>query len=91
MIRSGQVTVTTAGTAVQVGTDEKERLYYFRAVQGNTGLIAIGNDGDGDVTMSNGLILAQADAPISVFCRLSDLYVDAASNGDKLSWFAAII
>ena len=91
MIRSGQVEVATAGTAVQAGTDEKERLYWFRADQANTGNIAIGNDGDDDVTMSNGLVLATADSPICVRCRLSDLYVDAANDGDKLCWFAALI
>ena len=90
MIRSGQVTVAAAGTAQQVGTDEGERLYYFRADPDNTGSIAIGNDGNNDVSMTNGLILDEADPPIPVVCRLSDLYVDADTNDDVLCWFVVL-
>lgn len=85
MIYSLQVTVAAAGTAVQASTDSAERLYWFRAHQSNTGEnIYIGNDGDDDVTDANGLCLNKLDAPILFRCRLSELYVDADTSGDKL-------
>jgi hypothetical protein len=87
MIHSGQKAVAAAGTAVQVGTDEGERLYYFRADPDNTGSIAIGGS---DVDMANGLILDQADPPIMVVCSLSELYVDADTNDDTLCWMMVL-
>ena len=87
MIYSGQVAVAAAGTAQQVGTDEGERLYYFRADPDNTGSIAIGGS---DVSMTNGLILDEADPPVMVMCQLSELYVDADTNDDVLCWFKVV-
>lgn len=91
MIRSGQVTVASAGTAVQASTDTAERVYFLRAHPDNTGNIAIGNDGSDDVTVDNGLILKNTDPPIRVACRLSDIYVDVATGGDKLCWFTVVM
>ena len=85
-VLSGQKSVTTAGTAVQAGTDETVRNYMLRAEPSNTGDIFIGNDGDGDVTAANGLALAKTDPPIPFRGRLSDLWVDADNNGDTLCW-----
>ena len=90
MIRSGQVTVTTAGTAVQAGTDSALREYWIRARAANTGDIYIGNNGSDSVAATTGLALSKTDAPILVRCKLSELWVDAASNGDKLTWLVSI-
>jgi len=84
MIFNGQVSVPSAGTAVRVGTDTQKRLYLFSADPGNTGSIAIGNS---SVSMTNGLILANSSGPFELRCRLSELYVDAATNDDVLCWF----
>jgi hypothetical protein len=86
MIRSGQVTVSAAGTAVQAGTDTGIRRYVLRAHPDNSGDIAIGNDGANDVTTSNGLLLKSTDPPIIFAGKLSELYVDADTNDDKLCW-----
>ena len=86
MIRSGQVSVTAAGTAVQVSTDTSKRYWMLRAHPDNSDDIFIGNDGSNDVTSSNGLPLKATDPPIDFVGRLSDLYVDASSSGDKLCW-----
>ena len=86
-VLSGQKTVATAGTAVQASTDTTVRDYMLRANPGNTGNIAIGNDGANDVTVNNGLVLAKTDPPIPFRGSLSDVWVDAATNGDKLCWF----
>lgn len=87
MIFSGQVTVTTAGVAVQAGTDSAIRRYWLRAHPDNAGAIAIGGD---DVTVDSGLVLASGDPPILVECALSELYVDAATGGDALCWLQVL-
>jgi hypothetical protein len=87
MVNSGQATVATPGTAVQVSTDEAERSYMLRAHPGNTGNVAIGN---ANVTVNNGLLLASGDSPIPFFGSLADLYVDAENAGDKLCWASVL-
>jgi len=88
MIYSGQQTVASAGTAVRISDDEATRLFIIRAHPDNTGVVAIGNDGADDLTVSNGLVLAKTDPPIQFYGRLYDLFVDAATNGDKVTWLA---
>lgn len=84
MVLSGQVTVPSAGTAVQVSADNSIRKYMLRAFPGNTGVVYIGNGG---VSASNGFPLDKADGPMPFTGRLSELYVDAATNDDGLAWF----
>lgn len=84
-ILSFQKTVTTAGTAEQVSTDSAMRKYWFRAHQANTGTnVYIGDDGSGDVASTTGLVLSKADTAIMIRCRLSELYADVDTSGDKL-------
>jgi len=90
MIKSGQVTVASAGTAVQAGTDTAQRLYFFCADPGNTGNIYIGNDGSDDVSSTTGLVLSNLSPMFAMECALSELYVDAATNGDKLTWLLVL-
>jgi hypothetical protein len=86
MIRSGQVTVETAGTAVQASTNTRKNYYMLRAHPDNSGDIFIGNDGANDVTSANGFALKSTDGAVEFVGRLSELYVDAEQNGDKLCW-----
>ena len=83
MVSNAQVTVAAAGTAVQVDSDNSIRKYMLRALPGNTGVVYIG---DLSVSASNGFPLDKADGPIGYRGRLSELYVDAATNGDGLAW-----
>lgn len=85
MVDSGQVTVASAGTRVQAGTDIAVKHYIVRAHPANTGYVALG---DKEVSMSVGLVLANTDSPIDYIGRLSELYVDAATDGDKITWLA---
>ncbi len=92
MATSGQITVTTAGTAVQ-GDDEQITLVLIRALSDNTGLVYVGNDGANDVTAANGYELSGGDQ-IMVEGRdhggnLQNLWFDSATNGDKLCWLKA--
>jgi hypothetical protein len=84
---SGQKTVTTAGTAVALGTQNINAPLMVKALDANTGVIAIGNDGAGDVTISNGLRLEAGDVVIFEYVStLANLFIDSAVNGEGVSW-----
>lgn len=86
--RSGQITVTTAGTAVVGTTTAKYFGFYIRALASNAGVVYVGNDGADDVTSANGYELSPGDDIYIEVEDLADLYFDAATNGDKFSWIA---
>jgi len=87
MALSGQKTVTIAGTAVQLGTDYVNAPVMIKALDTNTGIVAIGNDGAGDVTLSNGLRLAPGDVHVLTYLsNLGSLWLDSAVNGEGVSW-----
>lgn len=83
--RSGQITIVTAGTAVQ-GTAIPGQEFVIKAHPSNTGVIYVGNDGAGDVTSSNGFPLSAGDALPMALGNLSELWFDAAENGDVACW-----
>jgi len=87
MALSGQKTVTTAGTAVALGTQRIDGPLMVKALDTNTGIVAVGNDGAGDVTVSNGLRLDAGDAVVFEFVgSLGTIWVDSAVNGEGVSW-----
>jgi hypothetical protein len=86
--RSGQITVTTAGTAVIGTATAKFYGFYVRALSTNTGKVYVGNDGAGDVTSGNGYELSPGDDIYIECANLSELYFDSATNGDKFCWIA---
>lgn len=84
---SGQKTVAAAGTAVALGTAVINGPLIVKALDGNAGLVYLGNDGAGDVTSSNGLALAGGDMVVFEYVSaLSALILDAANNDDGVSW-----
>ncbi len=89
---SGQTTVSTAGTAVQLSTSESRTNgpLIIKGLDGNTGNVYVGNDGAGDVTASNGYELGAGDAVVFDYVGdLRSIWVDAATNGDKVCWVAS--
>ena len=91
---SGQKTVTTAGTAVALGSQPINGPLMVKALDTNTGVIAIGNDGAAtpDVTVSNGLRLEAGDSVIFDFVSdLANLMLDSAVNGEGLSWLVLVV
>jgi len=84
---SGQKTVTSAGTAVPLGAQQINGPVAVKALDTNTGVVAIGGDGAGDVTTSNGYRLMPGDERIFIYVsNLEDLMLDSATNGDGVSW-----
>ena len=84
---SGQKTVTTAGTAVALGSQDIIGSLMIKALDTNTGVVAVGNDGANDVTVSNGLRLKAGDVIVFEYLgNLASLYLDSAVNGEGVSW-----
>jgi hypothetical protein len=84
---SGQHTVTTAGSAEALGSMQINGPLMVKALPGNAGSIAVGNDGANDVTTSNGLLLAAGDAVVFDFVGdLGSVYLDAENDGDGVAW-----
>ena len=83
--KSGQITVTTAGTAV-VGTTEAGNLFAIKAHPDNTDVIWVGNDGANDVAATNGFPLKPGETIVLNVSNLNKLYFDADVSGEKACW-----
>ena len=81
---SGQITVTTAGTAVQ-GTDVPGGEFMLKPDPDNTEAIWVGNVA-GDVTNANGFPLDAGESIIVKVSNLDALWFDADVNGEKVCW-----
>ena len=86
---SGQKAVTTAGTAVVLGSQVINGPLQVKALEANTNPVAIGNDGAGDVTLSNGIQLAAGDVVVFDFIgNLASVWIDATTNGEGVAWLS---
>lgn len=86
---SGQKTVATAGTAVVLGTGRIDGPMIVKALDTNTDVVAVGNDGANDVTVSNGIRLLKGEVVVFDYVgELATLYLDSAVNGEGVSWIA---
>lgn len=83
---SGKKTVTTAGTAVALGSGAVNGALMVKALLGNTGNIYIGNV-NGDVASTNGLELDAGEVVIFEYVGdLSTIYIDSDTNGEGVTW-----
>jgi hypothetical protein len=87
---AGTTTVSTAGGEQQISnTSNRVRWLKAKALAANSGIVYIGVS---DITATNGYELSAgneielnfADAGGTIL--LSTVYVDAATNGDKVCW-----
>lgn len=85
MARSGQITVTTAGTAVR-GPDQGAHLVSFTAHPDNTDVVWLGDNEAGDVSSANGYPLNPGEAVALQVSNLNLLWFDADVNGEKVCW-----
>ncbi len=85
-MRSGQVTVTTAGTAVQM-TSVSGEVFAIQALPTNTGYMYVGSDDTNlEVASTTGYWLG-AGGSIALACaNLSEIWVDSSVNGEKVCW-----
>lgn len=85
--KSGQKTVTAAGTAEALGSGQVHGALMVKALGSNTEKVYIGNDGAGDVTSSNGMELSPGDVVVfDNVANLSELIVDSVENGEGVAW-----
>jgi len=86
MALSGQTTVSSAGAAVRLGDQLIQGPLVVKALDTNTGVIAIGNV-SGDVTVNNGLRLLKGESVEFAWVGdLSTLWIDSSANGEGVSW-----
>lgn len=84
---SGQRTIVTAGTALQLASTRVVNCpVIIKALPTNVGTMFVGAV-SGDVTLDNGLPLSAGDAVVFSFVSdLSNIWIDATSSGDKVAW-----
>lgn len=86
IIRNGQQTVTTAGTAEALASTKTEIVaVIIKALVGNTNNIYVG---DSDVASSNGFVLGPGDPVVLAIDDLSKVLIDADTDGEGVSWLA---
>ena len=87
--KSGKTVVAAAGTEVVLGTVQINGAIMIRALEANSGMVFIGNAGDGTVSSATGLELIAGDAVILEYVgNLGSIWVDAAVNGEGVTWIA---
>jgi hypothetical protein len=87
--KSGQITVTTAGTEVvgPVTMLTQETLdILLRAHPSNSGQVFVGNDGANAVSSATGMALAAGEMVVVHARDLSGYWFDSAVNGEKICW-----
>jgi len=86
MALSGQKTVTTAGTAVALGSQQVNAALMVKALPGNTGIVYVGNVA-GDVASGNGMPLSAGEAAVfDLVGNLANILVDSTVNGEGVAW-----
>jgi len=87
---AGTTTISTAGTEQQISnTPNRVRWIKIKALAANSGITYVGVS---DVTATNGYELSAGNeieisfADVGGTITFSTIYVDAATNGDKVCW-----
>jgi len=88
--RSGQVNVAVAGTEVRLGNRVVNGALMVKALDTNTGVIAVGNvavGGVDTVTVDNGFRLAKSESVVFEYVNnLFDIMVDSTTPNQKVCW-----
>ena len=86
---SVQTTVAAAGTEVvlAISGNRSNGALAIKALSTNTGIMYVGNAGDGTVSSSTGYPLSAGESVIfSYIGDLSTIMVDASVNGETVAW-----
>lgn len=84
---SGQITVTTAGTAVAGPAAAVGSFFVIKAHPDNVGTVWFGDNGSGGVDANSGFPLNPSEAVEVYITSLAALRFNAESNGDKFCWY----
>lgn len=86
-VYSGQKTVTAAGTAEALASSQALLSgVYIKALAGNTGAVYVGNSA---VAAATGFVLAAGDLVFLEIDDLATVYIDAAENGEGVSYLGS--
>lgn len=85
--RSGQITITTAGTAQAGPSTPTGNAWAIKAHPDNTDTVWVGQDGADDVASTNGFPLDPGEGIVVQARALSELRFDADVSGEKFCWF----
>jgi hypothetical protein len=89
-LQNGRKTVTTAGTAVQLGASTGAESVAITALSTNTGVICVGGSGVKAATSERtGIALSAGQSASVPTDDVGDIYLDATVNGEGVSWLAA--
>ena len=95
ILDAGTATVSSAGTAVQLSNTANRVLWLkAKALAANSGITYIGVS---DVSATNGYELSAGNeieinpGELGGSVAFSSAYVDAATNGDKVSWAVVLV
>ena len=89
MAVSGQITVATAGTAVQGTSTPAAAAVAVKAHPDNAGTVWVGNDGADDVNNGNSFPLNPGEGVV-LQGDLEAYWFDADNNGDVVCWLVVI-
>ncbi len=85
---SSEAIVTTAGTAVALSGSRRVKSVTIRAKAANTGQIYVGGS-NVDSTVNDGLDASESVTFETVgWMELSDIYIDADTNGEGVDFYA---
>jgi predicted secreted Zn-dependent protease len=84
---SGQKAVTTAGTEVVLDSSTAVLSVTVKAKHGNTNMIYVGTN---PVSSSTGFVLDAGEAVSLDVDNLADVYIDADTNGEGVSYIAVV-
>ena len=84
-LASGQINIDEVGVAQQGPSNVGVGHFYINAHPANSGNVALGNDGNGDVTITNGYVL-DAGQGLDYYGELSDLWFDGDTANDDVCW-----
>ncbi len=84
---SGQVSVTTAGTAERGPVSPQGSLFAVKAHPDNTDTMWVGNDGNDDVASGTGFPLNAGEGIVLEVSSLRSLWFDADVDGETICWF----
>jgi len=82
---NGVKTVTTAGTAVALGTTQVVKGVLIKALRTNTGLIYVGSS---SVSSANGFQLYRESAVYIDTDDIVNIYINSSVNGEGVSYIA---
>ncbi len=86
---SGQINVTTSGTAVQGPNIPNPGGFFLKANPNNTDTVWVGADGFDDVSSTTGYPLNSGEQIWTGATNLNQLWFDADVSGEDICWLKA--